>query len=217
MAKITLTFKGKPIRAYHFEAGSKVFVGRNDSNGIIIDSLAVAPVHAEIEFGNDESKIASRSTEFPLEVNNVKVQDQTLKNGDKISVGKHLLFFAEDSTLLETAPAPQVQHFQKDLDSLNLEIKQNIQATEAQLQIMSGKNIGRVISLKGGLNRLGKSGSGVAVVVKRKDGYYTSALEGDPRIKINGSLINDKSVKLEDGDLLEIEKTEMQFFICENA
>jgi len=217
MAKITLTFKGKPIRAYHYEAGNTVFVGRNDSNGIIIDSLAVAPVHAEIQFGNDETKIASRSTEFPLAVNNVKIQDQALKNGDKISVGKHLLFFSEDSILLEAAPAPQPQKFQKDLDFLNLEIKQNIQATEAQLQIMSGKNIGRVISLKGGLNRLGKPGSGVAVVVKREDGYYTSALEGEPEIKVNDTLIKDKSVKLEDGDLLEIEKTGMQFFVCENA
>ena len=214
MAKITLTFKGKPIRAYHFESGNTAFVGRNDSNGIIIDSLAVAPVHAEIVFDEKESTITSRSNEFPLEINNNKVQQQVLKHGDRISVGKHVLHFTEDSTLIENPIPAQVRNFEQDLDSLNLEIEKNIQATEAQLQIMSGKNIGRVISLKGGLNRLGKPGVGVAVVVKRKDGYYTSALEGNPEIKINGSLVEDKTVQLQDGDLLEIEKTEMQFFMC---
>ncbi len=214
MAKITLTFKGKPIRAYHFETGNSAFVGRNESNGIVIDSLAVAPIHAEIIFDEKQSSIISRSSDFPLEVNNVKVQQQILKHGDHISIGKHELHFTEDSTLLETPIPSTVSNFAQDLDSLNLEIEKNIQATEAQLQIMSGKNIGRVISLKGGLNRLGKPGVGVAVVVKRKDGYYTSALEGNPEIKINGSLVDNKTVQLQDGDLLEIEKTEMQFFMC---
>lgn len=217
MAKLTLTFKGKPIRAYQFEAGDCVRIGRNDENEIHIDSLAVAPVHAEIEFGNEFSTIRQKESESALHVNNTKTSEHELCHGDQISIGKHILYFTEDSTLLAAPPQPVDQQstendHRKRLDD---QLKQSSQSAEGQLQIMNGKNIGRVILLKRGLTRLGKPETGVAVIAKRKDGFYIASLNGDAQIKLNDQKIADKSIKLNEGDMLEIDRIEMQFFVSQ--
>ena len=219
MAKLTLTFKGKPIRAYQFEAGDCACIGRNDENEIHIDSLAVAPVHAEIQFGDECSTISQKESEFALHVNNTQTNKHELRHGDQISIGKHILYFTEDSTLLE---APSRQNHRESVESnhstlLDDELRQSSQSAEGQLQIMNGKNIGRVILLKRGLTRLGKPETGVAVIAKRKDGFYIASLKADAQIKLNQQQIDDKSVKLCEGDTLEIDRIEMQFFVSQLA
>lgn len=213
MAKLTLTFKGKPIRAYQFEAGDCISIGRNDENDIQIDSLAVAPVHAEIKFAEGRSVISQKQNDFPLQVNNTLTACHELQHGDQISVGKHVLYFTEETILLEM-PATRGSSA-VDLKILDEELKQSSQAVEAQLQILNGRNIGRVVSLKGGLTRLGKPETGVAVIAKRKDGFYIASLDAGVQIKLNGQAVRDKSIKLNQGDLLEIDRTEMQFFVNE--
>ncbi|MGR9107015.1 MAG: FHA domain-containing protein [Gammaproteobacteria bacterium] len=216
MAKLTLTFKGKPIRSFQFEGGERVRIGRNHDNEIQIDSLAVAPVHAEIKFGSSRSVISQKQLDFPLLVNNAQTSRHELQHGDQIAIGKHVLYFTEDSTLLE-APSPlgSWSPEDNDLKLLNEELRHFTQSSDAQLQILNGRNIGRMVSLKAGLTRLGKSETGVAVIAKRKDGFFVAALDGKSQIRLNGQPVLDKSIKLNHGDLLEIDRTEMQFFANE--
>ncbi|MCI0734208.1 MAG: FHA domain-containing protein [Methylococcaceae bacterium] len=211
MAKLTLTFKGKPIRAYQFEAGDCVSIGRNDENDIRIDSLAVAPIHAEILFGDQGSIITQKENDFPLQVNNTQTARHELQHGDQISIGKHVLYFMDETTLLETPSARD--SLETDLRLLDDELKQSSQTVDGQLQILNGRNIGRVLLLKRGLTRLGKPETGVAVIAKRKDGFYIAALDGGAQIKLNGKTVHDKSIKLNQGDRVEIDRTEMLFFV----
>lgn len=51
MAKFTVYFKDKPIHSGIYEAGV-VHIGRDDSNELIVDSLAVAPIHAVVVIKN---------------------------------------------------------------------------------------------------------------------------------------------------------------------
>jgi FHA domain len=213
MAKLTLTFNGKPIRAYQFEAGDSISIGRSDENEIQIDSLAVGPVHAEIKIGDGESIINSHQTDFPVQVNNLKITQHTLQHGDQISIGKHILYFTEDTTVLETSVGHSTgSRGDVEYQLLNEELKQSAPSIDGQLQILNGRNIGRLVALKGGLTRLGKPETGVAVIAKRKDGFYIASLDGAGQIRLNSEPIQDKSVKLTPGDLLEIDRTEMQFF-----
>ncbi|MGH8549328.1 MAG: FHA domain-containing protein [Methylococcales bacterium] len=216
MAKLTLTFKGKPIRAYQFDAGDCISIGRNDENQIQIDSLAIAPTHAVINFGDGQSIISQQQNDFPLQVNNTQTTRHELQHGDQISIGKHVLYFTEETTLLEMPSARGYRNSDEtDHKLLDDELKQASQTAEGQLQILNGRNIGRVISLKGGLTRLGKPETGVAVIAKRKDGFYIASLDSGAQIKLNGQSVHDKSIQLKQGDLLEIDRTEMQFFVHE--
>lgn len=214
MPKLTLTFKGKPIRAYKFNAGDFISIGRADENEVQIDSLAVAPIHAEIEFQDEHSLISQKQNDFPVLVNNSRSDKHKLKHGDQITIGKHVLYYTEDSTSLDI-PSTQNTGISGGTDHklLDNQIKNASQSLEGQLQIMNGPNIGRVVSLKGGLTRLGKPESGVAVIAKRKDGFYIAPLEKGAQIKLNNQPIREKSLKLTQGDLLEIDGTEMQFFL----
>ena len=86
----------------------------------------------------------------------------------------------------------------------------NAQALEASLQILSGKHIGRVIPLKRALIRLGNHES-VAVIARRKDGYFLSSLSGGEKIKLNGHPLEDRTVQLKPGDKLEIDRNLLLF------
>lgn len=207
MAKLTLFFKGTPIHVYHVDSGS-VHIGRDESNTIRIDSLAVAPAHAAIVISDGTTVITQLNDGYPVIVNNQTIKKCNLTNGDMISIGKHVITYSDDTTVLERSNSGT---FDGAMTALEHEISES-QHHEANLQVISGRYIGRVIPLKRALTRLGKAGHGVAVIAKRKDGYFVSALEGGNLIKINTSLIEDNSIKLSDGDIVEINKTSMQFF-----
>ena len=63
------------------------------------------------------------------------------------------------------------------------------------------------------MTRLGRSGSAVVVIAKRKDGFFISALENNGSITINNQPLNDKSLKLNHNDVIIIDSTTLQFFM----
>lgn len=206
MAKFMLSFKGMPIDVYHFDSGS-IHIGRDESNAIRIDSLAVAPDHAAVTFGPDGPVIGQINDDYPLIVNDRKTRTHKLASGDEIVIGKHMLTYSAGERVLDTVAAEE----DPVLKALNKEIDSAQHFFEANLQVVNGKYIGRVIPLKRALTRLGKSGHGVAVIAKRKEGFFISALERGDLIKINKMPANDESVLLKNGDIVEMDQTALQF------
>lgn len=209
-AKFTVFFKEKPIRSELFENGI-IHIGRDDTNEIIIDSLTIAPAHAVVTITEQGCLIKQLNEKYPLEVNDKKIKDQMLKNGDCVNIGKHSIIFNSTETISPTETLST--RAQEDLDSLNEEINSALILSEAKLQVMSGVHIGRIIPIKKTMTQLGKSGSGVLIISKRKEGYFLSALETDPTLKINDKLLDDETFKLSNNDLVTIDDTAMQFFI----
>jgi hypothetical protein len=99
-----------------------------------------------------------------------------------------------------------------DFRVFNPEIGAELSIPAATLQVMDGENIGKILSLKKAMTRLGQSGSGVIVISKRKDGYFVSVLENTGNIMLNNVLLNDSAVKLNDNDILVIYDISLQFF-----
>jgi pSer/pThr/pTyr-binding forkhead associated (FHA) protein len=85
MAKLTVFFKDKAIHSRFFENGI-VHIGRDETNDLIIDSLAVAPAHAVIVIRDSENSIKQLNDEFPLIVNGEKIKTGTLQNNDSITI-----------------------------------------------------------------------------------------------------------------------------------
>jgi hypothetical protein len=212
VGKLILSFKGKPIQAYQFETG-KIHIGRDSSNNIFIDSLAVAPSHALIDFNQNPPQLNVLDKQFQLLVNGQKKSAHTLAHGDRITIGKHTLIFTEESQSIFSPPEPKpdtVTAFPKQ-PALST-VTEDSQAADATLQIMSGENIGRLISLKKGLTRIGKKGSGMAIIARRKNGYYLSHLDGENQLMINGKVIDNASTLLKEEDIVIIDSVKMQFF-----
>ena len=83
---------------------------------------------------------------------------------------------------------------------------------DANLQVMNGQHIGRVLPLKKSMTRFGHSGSGVGVIARRKDGYFISSLEGDSRITVNQTPLGNKTISLNNNDVIVIDSISRQFF-----
>lgn len=214
MAKFTVFFKDRAIHFASFDSGV-VHFGRDETNDVIVDSLAVAPAHAVAVLKDGNWIIKQLNEKFPLVVNNQAVKDWTLKNNDVINLGKHsIIYHASESIYREAAPVvTSNDKSDETMNSLNEKLEENVKLAEAHLQIIDGPHIGRILPLKKPLTRLGHEGGSVAVIARRKDGYYVSALQSHEGLLLNKQEIGERTVQLQRDDVLQIEKTPMQFYM----
>ena len=234
MAKLSLSFKGRPIAVHHFDESSGIItIGRDSACTLVIDSLAIAPIHAKIIASPSGNQIIAMANEAPTLVNNHPITEQLLSHGDIIQLGKHTLTFAEDGqtfgplTTTTTAvksrifkppsTAPNINRQHNDRAGLNGISDEGLAAVEQRsqlktcVQVVNGNHFGKVISIEGGLTRLGVVGLASAAIARRKDGYFLSHLEGSKPPCINGVSIKEHSQQLFDGDNIQIGNVRMIF------
>jgi len=210
MAKLTVFFKYKAIQSNLFENGI-VHIGRDETNDLAIDSLAVAPAHAAIIIHDGVSKIKQLNENFPLIVNGETIKECNLKDNDMISLGKHHIVYNTTESVLEPQPTEiHAKTGQSFIDHEVDDVETNV--LSASLQIINGTNIGKVLALKKPITRLGQSGNGVIAISKRKDGYYVSSLENVGTVLVNNQPLGNNSHKLQLNDILVINNTALQFF-----
>lgn len=209
MAKFTVYFKDKIIESHIFDSGV-VHVGRDETNDLSIDNPAIAPAHAVITVKDDHCVIKKLNDDFPVIVNGEDNKDSLLQDNDKITIGKHTIIF---NTTESIAPATNNNNADKDVQSLNGKLENKLKIPDANLQVLEGQHIGRVLPLKKPMTRFGSSSSGIVVIAKRKDGYHVSSLEEKNQITINREALEDKTIKLKDNDILIIDNISMQFFL----
>ena len=208
MAKFTVYFKDKPIFSGIYDSGV-VHIGRDDTNELVVDSLAVAPAHAVAVIKDGECIIKQLNEKFPLLVNNQPVKQWSLQNNDIINVGKHYIVY----NATEFIHGINASTDDPDIQVLNEKLENASKQLEGKLQIMDGPHIGRILSLKKAMTRLGHEGSGVIVISRRRDGYYVSALQGHDGLALNNEPLGDRTVLLQSNDVVMVDKTPMQFFL----
>ncbi|MGE0080755.1 MAG: FHA domain-containing protein [Thiohalomonadaceae bacterium] len=224
MSTLTLSFKGMELKVITLAPGEMI-IGSDPTCAIHIDSLAVQPRHASVITRGNETVLRDLGSPDGTFVNNERVTERVLKDRDNVRVGKHNLVFSfspitEPATRqAATAPAasPSVPAFAgaepEPEPEVNLEeIAAATKVKNAWLQIMSGHNVGKNISLNRKLTNLGTPGIQTAVIAKRNDGYFLSHLEGDQTPKVGNVPIGDKSWPLNDGDIIQIGNVKMQFY-----
>ncbi|WP_198246330.1 FHA domain-containing protein [methane-oxidizing endosymbiont of Gigantopelta aegis] len=197
MAKFTVYFKDKALNSGIFDAGI-VHIGRDETNEITVDSLSIAPVHAVVVIKESGSIIKQLSSEHPLIINGEQTEEYILANNDRIELGKHYIIY----NTIETISNGFIPKSDKAENSLDKQLSENAQLPEASLQILNGPHIGRIIGLKKAITRIGNSTAGIAVISRRKDGFYVSALENPDKLEVSNQPVGEKSVKLSDNDII---------------
>ncbi len=211
MAKLTLSFKSKPINAYFFEIGQSISIGRNEDNDIFIDSLAIAPVHAKFTFKDAATTVEPADETSVVQVNGKKITSAELQHGDKIDVGKHTLEFSEEK------PAIEIENLFSDVESDFSDeqaILFNRKTRVGKLQVLRGSKAGHVMPLNESQTRIGKDNASEVEFVKCSDGYYISATREIEQgaIRLNNVPISKQTLKIGDGDYLKIDEAELLFF-----
>lgn len=83
----------------------------------------------------------------------------------------------------------------------------------AGIQFLTGSGAGREIEISKNLTTLGKPGSHLAVIARRKNGYFLTHVEGDAFPLINGKSLDAKAHPLASHDIIELGGVKMEFFI----
>lgn len=199
MSRLTLSFKDKVLKVIQVAQGEMV-IGSDPQCDIHIDSLAVHTRHASISTRDGKSVLRDLQSPEGTFVNGQKIGERPLEDGDLIQIGKHTLSFAH------------AEYEQTDSDSVFGSAKAN-QPKDGWLQIMTGSNVGKSISLARKLTNLGKPGVQMAVIARRNGGYFLSHLEGDKPPLVGDVAIGDSAWHLQDGDIIQIGNVKMQFYL----
>ncbi len=200
MSKLTLSFKGKMLKVFQVSNGEMV-IGSDPASQVHIDSLALQPQHASISTQNDVSVLRDLGSPEGILVNGSKVSEHTLKDDDQIQIGKHSLQYSFAPTTNEA-----------ETDSFKASVA--AAPKSAWLQILTGNNVGKTISLKNNMTNLGKAGVQTAVIARRGDGYFITHLEGEHSPKVDNVPIGEKSIQLEDGNVIQLGNVKMQFTLA---
>ncbi len=199
MAKFTIFYKNKAIKYHVFNAGV-IYIGREKSNDLIINDDDIASIHAVITIEDNIYTIEQINNKYPLIINTEQTAETELQHNDEITVGQHKIAFIVGDFMLPPSfnqPSNQINH----------------SLSNASLQVLTGKQIGQVLSLKKPITRLGKSDTGIIMISKQKKGYFISSLKGDTQTTINQEPLADKTISLNDNDMVIIDNVSMQFFL----
>ena len=198
MSKLTLSFKGKMLKAFKLNEGEMV-IGSDPSCQIHIDSLAIQPRHATITTEKDVAVLRDLGNDESVWVNDNEIKSHTLIDDDEIRIGKHILHFS-------FSPSATTDNAFKAASEAA--------AKSAWLQILTGSNVGKTINLKNKMTNLGKAGVQTAVIARRGDGYFITHLEGEHSPKVDGIPIGEQSQQLQDGNVIQLGNVKMQFTLA---
>lgn len=206
MSKLTLSFKGKTLRVYPVLEG-EMLIGSDPACAIHIDSLAVSSQHARLFTRGTETMLSDLGSDAGTYVNQARIEAYTLRGGESIRVGKHTLSFLYEDT---PADAPEEHFFAPPPPPPEAEFKS--ESKSAWLQILTGQNLGKTLSLNRAMTNLGKPGVARAVIARRPGGFFLSHLEG-PEPQIAERPIGGSARELCDGDIIQIGNVKMLFYL----
>lgn len=96
MPKIVLKYNDKVIKEIRM-TDPVLTIGRKPDNDLVIDNLAVSGHHARIAHAGGAFVIQDTGSTNGIFLNGEKVAQHTLKPGDQILIGKHVVVFEDDA------------------------------------------------------------------------------------------------------------------------
>lgn len=233
MPNIILKFKDNVLDRYLVEKGKSLTIGRRKDNDIVIENLAVSGHHAKIDSVGDAFVLVDLQSKNGSFVNERLVNSHWLKNGDIVSIGKHLLIFStEDDASAAAGTPPEIDKtmvmdtsnyrsmVQKSAPIVPKPLLRHDDASGYLAYLSGGQG---KLNLFGKLIKIGKAptseivvkgllvGGTAATISRRPDGYYLSYAGGICKPRVNDQAIK-KSVMLRDLDIITIGSVKLQFF-----
>ncbi|MDM0044613.1 FHA domain-containing protein [Variovorax dokdonensis] len=218
MPKLIVSIDGVVIKEVRLSK-ERTTLGRRPYNDVVIDNLAVSGEHAVLHMIGGDVYIEDLHSTNGTYINGSPVKKQMLAHQDLVEVGKYKIRFlarggvgdGEVAGTVAGAGAPNGS----PSDSVPLSVAPTAQmplggnAGAATLRVLSGAGAGREVALSKVVTTIGKPGLAVAAVTRRLQGYVVAPIDGDTLL--NGEPLGADAVALQDGDMLELGGTRMQF------
>jgi pSer/pThr/pTyr-binding forkhead associated (FHA) protein len=234
MPNITLKFKDNVLSRHFVGRGQSLTIGRRKDNDIVIENLAVSGHHAKIDSVGEGFVLVDLQSKNGSFVNEQLVSSHWLKDGDLVSIGKHILAFSTADGAPAAAPAEIDKTMVMDTSNYRSMVQKSAAVLPKPL-LRHEDASGYLAYLSGGQGQLDLSnklikigrdphseivvkglfvGGTAATISRRPDGYYLSRAGGLSKPRVNDRAVN-KSVMLQDLDVIAIGSVKLQFFIRE--
>ncbi|MEJ8821845.1 FHA domain-containing protein [Variovorax humicola] len=213
MPKLIVSIDGVVIKEVTL-AKDRTTLGRRPYNDIVIDNLAISGEHAVLHMIGSDVYLEDLNSTNGTYVNARAIKKQALEHNDVIEVGKYKIRYLATSVASENAgvvrgPASAAP-MPIPLSTAPTELSPlNAGTGIAVIRVLSGAGAGRELSLQKVVTTIGKPGVAVAAVTRRLQGYVVAPIDGGT--VLNGEPLGSDAVALQDGDVLELGGTRMQF------
>lgn len=208
MAKIILMADGAILQEMTLSK-ERITIGRRPSNDIVIDNLAISGQHAAIITILDDSFLEDLGSTNGTLVNGQPVKKHFLQNGDVIELAKYRIKYQAEAQ--RASAAADLSGAANTLSPDTQAYSPSDGARSASIKITSGSSSGKEMRLTKALTTIGRPGIQVAAISRSPQGYAITLIEGDLRPIVNGQIIGAAAHALQDGDVLDLAGTEMQF------
>jgi pSer/pThr/pTyr-binding forkhead associated (FHA) protein len=230
MPEIVITYEDKVIEKIVTQK-KRISIGRTSGNDIVLDNKAVSRKHAEIEFGDDSALIIDNESLNGTFVNNQKINEEILKDNDKITIGKFNLVYHQDTPKdikLTDLDGTMVLSTKKQKKLLERDKKEKEITAIAGCSVLLGQEntSGKQFYLDKPVITLGKSKyvnirvKGLLVskiqakIVKEKGSHILTNLGRRGKTKVNGEEVQRHQLK--NDDLVEVGKSVFRFIQGKN-
>jgi pSer/pThr/pTyr-binding forkhead associated (FHA) protein len=211
MPKLIVSIDGVVIKEVTL-AKDHTTLGRRPYNDIVIDNLAISGEHAVLHMAGADIYLEDLNSTNGTYVNGRVVKKQALEHNDVIEVGKYKIRFLVGSAHESAASGAAVGA--PPTGPIPLASAPTVHSPlggsgVAVMRVLSGTGAGRELSLQKVVTTIGKPGVAVAAVTRRLHGYVVAPIDGGTAL--NGEPLGNEAVALQDGDVLELGGTRMQF------
>ena len=214
MPKMIVSIDGVVIKEVTL-AKDRTTLGRRPYNDIVIDNLAISGEHAVLHMSGTEVHVEDLNSTNGTYVNARAIKKHALQHNDIVEVGKYKIRYLAGSEAVEEVPDVQQGAVLSISSPIPLVTGPTVVATlqggvvPAAIRVLSGVGAGREMSLEKVVTTIGKPGVAVAAVTRRLHGYVIAPIDGGTTL--NGEMLGSEAVTLQDGDVLELGGTKMQF------
>ena len=167
----------------------RLTIGRRPYNDIMLDDLTVSGEHALLLTRAGASVIEDLRSRNGTLVNDEPVIQRALLDGDRIEIGIYRLQYVIEPLIPEGDRPPEW----------------------ACVEALSGDAIGKVIAIDRAIVSLSNASGQVAVIARRKNGFFITHLEGTTFPLVNGESTGLISRLLRADDLIELAGTIFRF------
>ncbi|MCP1726320.1 putative component of type VI protein secretion system [Natronospira proteinivora] len=215
MAKLSVFYRGKLYS--EFEIKKRATLGRQKDNDIHLDESTVSGHHARVVIRDDHFCVEDLESTNGTYLGDRRIRRVGLRNGDAFHIGPFQVRFSgpsappsfQDTMILHL---DDIKDSRSDVDQVMAEVADDPidDGKESRIEVLNGNNAGEALVLEEAITTVGVRGKQVAAVTRRRDGFYLVPVAGgSPRI--NGRENGPASVRLNDGDELEVAGVRLAF------
>jgi hypothetical protein len=211
MGKLVIKSLGKQIGEVSLKLGDMT-IGRHSTCDIVLkNDKSVSGKHAVIKTVGNKSAIEDLNSTNGTFVENQRIKQHGLRNGESIIIGDHVLIYRDVVAL--DAPAYGGPSANYSVTSDTSQDRTRIIRAHAQLVAMEGKDKGRQVPLVKEETVLDNPGKNPARIYRGEDGYVLHAQLGPGEPRVNNKPVPHGGQILENGDIIEVAGTKYQVFV----